>query len=931
VAPRGATEFAVLLSTTSSACHNNCEGAIMFNEHAQPTLLTRRTWALLLTGLLAMTLVSAAPRLATPAHAACDPGPVFTTTPSFSAGNRPRAVTTGDLNADGRLDMVVINEFGSQLSVMLNTTAAGASSPSFAAPAGFVTAAGPRSVALGDFNGDGKPDIAVANPDVMAVGVLLNTTAAQASAPTFAARTDLPGGGSPFAVAAGDLNGDGKPDLAVANVSSSNTTVLLNTTPSGAATASFAGAVTFATGDGPIALVLGDLNGDGKLDLATANYVDANVTVLRNTTAAGAATPTFVATPPAAVGLSPQAIAARDLNGDGKLDLAVANVNDDTLSLLRNTTAGSTSAPAFASQVTIATGAHPQSVVAGDVNADGKSDLAVVNANDGTVSVMLNKTAAGATAFAFGSAEFASNDSPNSAALGDFDGDGKPDLAIASTNAAAVRMLRNTTTAGAATPSFTAQPTFPADKGPNSVAAGDLNGDGKLDLAVANTSAGNVSVLLNTVELGAATPSFAGPTNLADANGPYAVALGDLNGDGKLDLAVANNSVAGVSVFVNKTGTGATTPSFAAPLTFPTTASSAAVAVADFNADGKLDLVIANTGTGNVSVLLNTRTAAALSFSHKTFAVSDGPASVAVADFNADGRPDLATANYLAMSASVLLNTTAKGAATATFTSHLEFPTGKSPLAVAATDLNGDGRADLAIANSFDDTISVLRNTTAAAAVVPSFAAQTTYPVGDSPYAVAAADLNGDGRPELFATNEFSDTVSLYPNNTPAGASSFAFGAQRFADTGAGPHHVTTGDFNGDGRLDLVVTNFKSASVSALLNQSLPTSLSATAGASQSARPGVQFASALQVRLTDGCGAPMAGATITFRAPATGASAILSATTVTTDAQGRASVTARANGLAGRYGVTATLAGSTTVARFELINGLELYVPMVRR
>src|SRR5438094_114917 len=141
----------------------------------------------------------------------------------------------------------------------------------------------------------------------------------QAAAPSFAAKQDFATGTSPRSVTVGDLNGDCQLDLAGANVGSNSVSVLLNTTAPGAATPSFAAKQDFATGAGPVSVTVGDLNGDGRLDLAGANPCSNTVSVLLKTTAPGAATPSFAANQDFATGTSPQSVTVGDLNGDGKL------------------------------------------------------------------------------------------------------------------------------------------------------------------------------------------------------------------------------------------------------------------------------------------------------------------------------------------------------------------------------------------------------------------------------------------------------------------------------------------------------------------------------------------------------------------------------------------------------------------------------------
>jgi hypothetical protein len=367
---------------------------------------------------------------------------------------------------------------------------------------------------------------------------------------------------------------------------------------------------------------------------------------------------------------------------------------------------------------------------------------------------------------------FAAGTNPDALAVADFNGDGKPDFAVANGGDKAVSVFLNTTTSGAATASFAAQQTFASGNssatfGTVSVAVGDFNGDGRPDLAAANYGSDTVSVLLNTTASG--TLSFAAQQTFAVGVGPAWVAVADLNGDGRPDLAVANSSVGTVSVFLNTTPPGASAVSFAAQQTFAVSGRPGYLAVADLNDDGRPDLVTGNYTGNNISVLLNTTTAGATTPSfaaQQTFAAGGGAQGVAAADLNGDGRPDLAVANYFDRTVSVYMNTMAAGATTPSFTAQQTFAAGANPIFVAAEDLDGDGRPDLAVANSGATTVSVLLNTAAAGASAPSFAAQQTFTAGNQPYGVAAGDFNTDGRPDLASANNTSNNISVLLNTT---------------------------------------------------------------------------------------------------------------------------------------------------------------------
>ena len=283
-------------------------------------------------------------------------------------------------------------------------------------------------------------------------------------------------------------------------------------------------------------------------------------------------------------GPRPYSLGIGDLNGDGKADLAVVNARE--VSVLFNAGAGALSSP-----VSISTGTNPFWVAIGDVNGDGKADMVVANAGEGgdlpgDVAVLLNMGSG-----TFVAANYAAGTTPVAVALGDLNADGKPDLAVASGSALSVLLNAGNGTFGPAA-------SYGAGTKPGAVAVGDLNGDGKPDIAVANTTIGGASVLLN---IGNGT--FAAAVNYAyrdtDGGGVVSIAIGDLNGDGKPDLASTADRC-NIAVLLN-TGNGTFGP--ALPIfggLWP-----ASVALGDLNGDGKLDLAITN--SDGVGVLQNLR------------------------------------------------------------------------------------------------------------------------------------------------------------------------------------------------------------------------------------------------------------------------------------------------------------------------------------
>ena len=360
------------------------------------------------------------------------PSVAFGPQASFAVGNEPSSIAVADFNGDNKPDLVTVSIQSDTLSVLLNTTAPGATAPSFAAPVTFATGVQPTSVAVGDFNGDGKLDIAVTNySGSSSVYVYLNTTPTGATVPSFSAPTTFAVSGQPVALVAGDFNGDHKTDLAFSDYNNGDVAVMLNQTTTGATAASFAAPVTFAVGNGPESMVVGDFNGDNKPDLAVVNNNDGTVAVLLDTTATGATTPSFAAPVTFAVGGNPIYLTTGDFNGDGRPDLVTVNNGDDTVSVLLDTTAAGATVPSFAAQQAFATGGQPRSAAVGDFNGDGKPDIVTTN-NDDTIAVLLNATVTGATVPSFAPPQTFAGAFSVPVVTADFNGDGRTDVGLGS-------------------------------------------------------------------------------------------------------------------------------------------------------------------------------------------------------------------------------------------------------------------------------------------------------------------------------------------------------------------------------------------------------------------------------------------------------------------------------------------------------------------
>jgi len=709
--------------------------------------------------------------------------PSFATQATFATGSKPASVTLGDVNGDGKLDMITANFNSANVSVLLGDGTGG-----FQGQQTFATGTQPFAVKLGDVNGDGSLDIITANKGSNNASVLLGKGDG-----TFAAQTTVATGTSPRSVALGDVNGDGTLDIITANQGSNNVSVLLGT-----GNGTFATQGTFGTQNagGAYSVSLGDVNGDGKLDIVTANRSANGVNVLL-----GNGDGTFQASQFFPAGGNQFAVALGDLNGDGKLDIVTANTNTAVAVLIGNGNG------TFKSQQMFDAGTNPRSLTLGDVNGDGRLDIMTANFGTTNASVLLgngNGTFQAAATFATGT-------NSRSATLGDVNGDGRLDIVAANYNSDNASVLLGTG-GSAPTAAFSPQQAFSTGSSTylRAVTSGDVNGDGKLDIITTNRGSSGASVL---VMLGNGSGAFGDPASFATGSGPYSVTLGDVNGDGRLDIVTANRSDSNVSVLLgNGNGT------FQGQQTFTTGSSGLnprGVALGDVNGDGRPDIVTGNYGSSSASVLLSNGdgTFAAAS----TFYTGANPRSVALGDVNGDGRLDIITANYYGNSASVLL-----GNGDGTFGTQASFGVGSYPQSVTVGDVNGDGNLDIIAANygSSSKNVSVLLGEGDG-----TFAAQATFATDGSPYSVTLGDVNGDGRLDIVTVNLSRDTTSVLLGNGDG-----TFAAETAFATESHPRGVALGDVNGDGRLDIITANNKSdvSSVSVLVNSIAFTGQTAT-------------------------------------------------------------------------------------------------------
>lgn len=347
-------------------------------------------------------------------------------------------------------------------------------------------------------------------------------------------------------------------------------------------------------------------------------------------------------------------------------------------------------------------------------------------------------------------AEVGAGVEPHSIAVGDFNSDGALDLATANYGVNTVSVVF-----GIGDGDFGSHAEFNVDGAPNSIITGDFNKDGRLDLATANSASGNVSVLL-----GNGSGGFSAAANFeVDSNSPFSITTGDFNGDNNPDLATANLSSGNISVLLGD-GKGG----FAPATNFDANADEPiAITTGDFNNDGKADLITANYNSGNVSIFLGNGTGSFATA--KNFSVTSYPTSITVGDFNRDGKLDIVTSHYYSSLVAELL---ADGAGGFKQADYWETGSRSGPWAVINNDFNGDGLIDLAVADYYQGNVSVMPGNG-----MGGFYGPFSFTVEGSPYAIASGDFNRDGKLDLAVPNEgytvgTSVAVVLLQNGCPS-------------------------------------------------------------------------------------------------------------------------------------------------------------------
>ncbi|MFT4541752.1 MAG: hypothetical protein ACI841_001149 [Planctomycetota bacterium] len=587
-------------------------------------------------------------------------------------------------------------------------------------------------------------------------------------------------GDSPEALIAVDLDADGDLDLVSANARDDNLSVILQTGPS-----VFSIPVLITTDEEPVALAAADINADGRVDLVCGHRESHKLTVFTQDPSGG-----FSSSFEMDTGGRLLSVLTTDIDRDGRVDIVAANSSDNEIWLFMQDANGDFPDPGKLP------GEDPTSVAAADLNGDGRIDLVSANGT-GKLELFWQQEAG---EFLADPVTLMTGSIPQQVVVADLDGDGDQDLITPNFSSGDVSIFYQL-----APGSFDLAVDISVGLRPISVAAGDADGDGDLDLVCALEGARALAVLYQT-----APGTFSlSPTLLPAGSQPQAVVAADLDGDGDLDFCSSNADNDDNITVILQTSQADFGSSWTS---LPTDENPLSLVAVDLDADGDLDLVSSNTVGDNLSLHFQTAPGV-FSPAEEPLGGGNRPETVVAADFNADGRVDLACA-YTAEDRVELFYQQAQGGFEADPTL-LRTVAETLPSFLVAADLNNDGRADLATANTSGEPKSLTLFLQEAGGGFPVDGTPLWLDGPFRPVSLVAADLNGDGLMDLATARPSSDSVTIL---IQASAGTFNESSVELS-VNASPSFLAAADLNSDGLVDLMTANQGSGDLSILHQQ----------------------------------------------------------------------------------------------------------------
>jgi hypothetical protein len=719
-------------------------------------------------------------------------------------------VATGDFNGDGNLDLAVANYCGTSgcgnngsIAILL-----GNGDGTFQGAVNYGTGDYAFVVAVDDLNGDGKPDLAVGHQNGRGVDILFGNGDG-----TFQGATNYPDG-SAESLALGDLNGDGKPDLAFGDGSVG---VLLNN-----GDGTFGSFKNYSAGSNTWGIVFSDFNGDGKTDVGAVNQSSNNVSLLF-----GNGDGTFQLPLNYGVGSNPQPVASGDFNEDGAPDLAVGVQSTSNVTILLNTggtlisLTSSQNPSSFGQAVTFTariTASVPGSgTPSGTVTFyDGSTQLSSSNLNSGVATFQTSTLSVGTHSITVSYAGNAVFNPHTSAVLTQTVTGNAPIVQLTPTSLTFGNQAVGTTSpAQNVTLSNIGNATLSITSIGTSGNFGQTNNCGS---SVGAGGSCTISVTFTPESIGTLTGTVSVTDNAAGSPQTVSLTGTGVTGENPIPLIVKPTipeSVApgGSSFTLTVNGSGfvpGSSVNFNAHARTTTFISSsqlqATILASDIATAQTASVIVKNPapggGVSNSVPFPITTSTTSVTLNRTDFSVQSGPRDVASGDFNRDGKLDLVVANRLSNTVSVLL-----GNGDGTFQTAVNYGTGTGPEALAVADFNADGKLDIAVTNTSSNTVSILLGNGDG-----TFKSHVDYTTNLFPFAVTAADFNGDGKLDLAIAESNSNTLGILLGN---GDGTF----QSYVDyaVGVNPTGIAAGDFNRDGKLDLALANINSNSVSILL------------------------------------------------------------------------------------------------------------------